>query len=74
MHVADCYIWAAIQYLDSPTDYREYLPSKVGVVTPKDELVMLGDKRPSAMVTFLQILLGAAFACIFLPILLRACG
>lgn len=25
-HVRDCYVWAEIQYLDSPTDYREYLP------------------------------------------------
>lgn len=26
VHVSDCYIWAQIQYLDSPTDYREFLP------------------------------------------------
>ena len=25
-HVRDCYVWAEIYYLDSPTDYREYLP------------------------------------------------
>ena len=25
--VQDCYIWAEIHYLDSATDYREYLPS-----------------------------------------------
>jgi len=25
-HVADCHIWAEIFYLDSRTDYREYLP------------------------------------------------
>ena len=25
-HVGDCYVWAEINYLDSPTDYREYLP------------------------------------------------
>jgi hypothetical protein len=24
-HVTECYIWAAIFYLDSPTDYRECL-------------------------------------------------
>jgi hypothetical protein len=24
--VSDCYIWAEINYLDSPTNYREYLP------------------------------------------------
>ena len=27
-HVADCYVWAEIYYLDSPTDYREYLPGR----------------------------------------------
>jgi len=26
VHVSDCYIWSEIYYLDSPTDYREYLP------------------------------------------------
>jgi hypothetical protein len=26
IHVGDCHIWAEINYLDSPTDYREYLP------------------------------------------------
>jgi hypothetical protein len=26
IHVRDCYVWAEIYYLDSPSDYREYLP------------------------------------------------
>ena len=26
IHVGDCYVWAEIYYLDSRTDYREYLP------------------------------------------------
>jgi hypothetical protein len=25
-HVRDCYVWTEIYYLDSPSDYREYLP------------------------------------------------
>lgn len=25
VHIADCYVWAVIYYLDSPTDYREHL-------------------------------------------------
>jgi hypothetical protein len=25
-HVQDCYVWSEIYYLDSPTNYREYLP------------------------------------------------
>jgi hypothetical protein len=24
--IRDCYTWAEINYLDSPSDYREYLP------------------------------------------------
>jgi hypothetical protein len=28
-HVADCYVWAEIHYLDSATDYREYLRENV---------------------------------------------
>jgi len=27
MRVADCYIWSEIYYLDSPTDYRECIPT-----------------------------------------------
>ena len=26
IHIRDCYVWAEIYYLDSPTNYREYLP------------------------------------------------
>ena len=28
IHIGDCQVWAAIYYLDSPTDYREFLPAK----------------------------------------------
>jgi hypothetical protein len=24
--ISDCWVWAVIHYLDSPTNYREYLP------------------------------------------------
>ena len=26
LHIQDCRVWAEIYYLDSPTNYREYLP------------------------------------------------
>ena len=26
IHIGDCHVWAEIYYLDSRTDYREYLP------------------------------------------------
>jgi hypothetical protein len=38
VHVRDCYIWAEIYYLDSPTDYREYLPR----ASSEHEIVILG--------------------------------
>ncbi len=50
IQIKDCYIWSEIYYLDSPTDYREYLP-KHGVsprAVPGDNLIMLdGLSRPS---------------------------
>ncbi len=44
-HVSDCQIWAEIYYLDSPTDYRECLPTgEVGwKMSPEGELRMLDD-------------------------------
>ena len=43
-HVRDCYVWAEIYYLDSPTDYREYLPRGSGF----GDLVMLDSSKASA--------------------------
>jgi hypothetical protein len=50
VHVGDCYIWAAISYLDSPTDYRKYLPCnrvRINVRAP-DDLIMLDSARSSS--------------------------
>jgi hypothetical protein len=33
VHVGDCYVWAEITYLDSTTDYREFLPSDSSTAT-----------------------------------------
>jgi hypothetical protein len=38
-------IWEAIRYLDSPTDYREYLPVAGKPAAPKDDL-LIGDSLP----------------------------
>lgn len=46
IHIGDCYVWAEIYYLDSPTDYREYLPQhRAQQRTVAGDLVML---EPSA--------------------------
>ena len=44
--MADCFIWAAIFYLDSPTDYRECLPFQQ-LVHATGDLVMLDDVTAS---------------------------
>jgi hypothetical protein len=74
VHVGDCYVWAAISYLDSPTDYREYLPHRRWrAATSDDELVMLRVRgqwlwaRPGAVTIF------AFLTSMFLLFLLRVC-
>ena len=43
-HVGDCYVWAEINYLDSATDYREFLLCNApSPMPPIGELVMLDD-------------------------------
>lgn len=46
-HVGDCYVWAEIYYLDSPTDYREYISNRQPQPpAPRSELVMLDEAIP----------------------------
>lgn len=46
-HASDANVWASIFYLDSPTDYRDYLPRDSSKTSPgpAGELVML-DRSP----------------------------
>jgi hypothetical protein len=73
VHVGDCYIWAAISYLDSPTDYRECLPHRRRAVRSEDELVILDERahwlwaRPGAVMIF------TCLTYMFLLFLLRVC-
>lgn len=48
-HVRDCQLWAEIDYLDSPTDYREYLQGQETSFDTDDrgELVMLETRNCS---------------------------
>jgi len=43
VQIGDCYVWTEINYLDSPTDYREYLPKNCSRPRniPGNDLVML---------------------------------
>ncbi len=42
--MGDCHVWADIYYLDSATDYREYLPSNARHWSREGELTMLDEK------------------------------
>ncbi len=44
--IGDCRIWAEISYLDSPTDYREFLPCPQSNQRSKkkSDLVLLDDR------------------------------
>jgi len=46
VHIRDCHVWAEIYYLDSKTDYREYLPERPHAL-PESELVMLDSSKES---------------------------
>jgi hypothetical protein len=68
IHVRDYYVWTEICYLDSPSDYREYLPQD-RQWNPKDApLVMLDSPRQSS-----RDLCGSLAAVFFLMAGLTAC-
>jgi hypothetical protein len=74
VRVTDCYIWAAIHYLDSPSGYRECLPySRQRVELPAGGMVLLGDKPPSPWITGIKIMIGVGFAGVVVPWIIRAC-
>ncbi len=45
VHVGDCFIWAQIHYLDSPTDYREYIVSVAPTRGAADDFITLDDSE-----------------------------
>jgi hypothetical protein len=72
VHVDDLHVWAAISYLDSPTDYREYLPhDKPKPSAPQDsELVMLDDSQ-SPWPTLGALTIMALLTCVLLFFITR---
>ena len=71
IHVRDCYIWAEIHYLDSPSDYREYLPKdqarRHGVLG--DDLILLDSPRRGSSVKLMSEL-GALLLLLLSAVLL----
>ena len=50
VHIRDCYVWAEIYYLDSPTNYREHLPAQAVAPTTvsRDDFVTLDSSGESS--------------------------
>jgi hypothetical protein len=68
IHVGDCRVWAEIYYLDSPTDYREFLPCNEPRPVPARELVLLDDMTPFPRIIFGWCLGALIFACVILSL------
>jgi len=71
-HVGDCFVWAEIYYLDSPTDYREYLPIHHRQAVRIDSQLVMLDKvnpaaRPAARILFAAL---CSVALVFLSVAL----
>jgi len=71
IHVKDCYVWAEIQYLDSTTNYREYLhASNVPDLTSSG--LKIEDERISYCLEAVGALIFVVFlACIFLVLIIK---
>lgn len=56
VHVGDCYVWSEIFYLDSPTNYREWLPRRMSLQSRanRDEFITL-DKEAKLLGVLLAI-------------------
>ena len=71
-HIRDCHVWAEIQYLDSPTDYREYLPQGTTSSSARiDSELVITDPRLTNWTTSLVCLLTfGVIVCLLLYYLL----
>lgn len=73
--VSDCYVWAAICYLDSPTDYREFLPDRKRQLQPaNNSVVILDDCAHQRWITVLAVGLIGALTSVLLRIIFRLLG
>jgi len=70
VQINDCYIWTQIQYLDSPTDYREYLHARHTPVVWDG--FTIEDERPSCRLETVGTLTFIGFlVCIFFVLITR---
>jgi hypothetical protein len=72
VQLADAAVWFAIAYLDSDTEFREYLPlPKQSPSRPENKLVFLDDIPISKWAVIKAMTLVVILACIFLCLFLR---
>jgi hypothetical protein len=73
VHIRDCYVWAEIYYLDSQTDYREYLPERPHPLL-ENELVMLDSSKeslnPDSIVSWAVLLAAIVLSALFMYVVL----
>jgi hypothetical protein len=68
-YIRDSYVWAEIYYLDSSTDYREYLPQYASVPKVNSEFMILDSSpkfssivnAPAIVTTLLAAIIGVVF-------------
>ncbi len=75
VHIDDFHVWAAISYLDSPTDYREYLPygRPERPVPSHNELTMLEASSHPPWPTLRTIMVTAFLTCMILLLIVWLC-
>lgn len=66
-------VWNAIRYLDSPSNYREYLsfPERPSFFEAS-ELILLDDLRKDCWIRLRNVSLTAGFACLALLLALQS--
>jgi hypothetical protein len=73
--VQDCYVWSEIYYLDSATDYREYLPqnarhSGFGELIMLDSMQNFVQHRSNRLSSIRARLVTLLFGCLALALLI----
>jgi hypothetical protein len=63
--VRDSGVWAEIYYLDSPTDYREYLPQYASIPKLDSELLILDSCSKGISILNGRRIVAASLATIF---------
>jgi len=60
VHVGDSHVWATIFYLDSPTEYREFLPAFVQESRPLNKNLAILDNKTTSIWGQLPVILVIA--------------